>query len=93
MLHFEEFNPSPDGCRVFRTFHCPPFKLGEAPMGTYLEVYYAGMVNDPVPSRLNTSYDHAKVHLMNQIQNSRPTVNINKQPPRKEGTNARKLDS
>ena len=55
-------------------------------MGTYLEVYYAGMVNDPVPSLLKTSYDQAKVHLLNQIYNMQP-----KAP--KENSNARKLDS
>ena len=86
MLHFEEYRNSPDGCRVFRTFHCPPFKLWEAPKGTYLEVYYAGMVNDPVPSLLKASYDHAKVHLLNQIHNMQPKTI-------KEDSNARKLDS
>ena len=93
MLHFEEFEKGPDGARVFRTFHCPPFKLYETPAGTYLEVYYAGAVNDPVPTLLSTSYDHAKVHLMNQIHNNRPTVKINNNPTRKEGKDARKLDS
>ena len=55
-------------------------------MGTYLEVYYAGMVNDPEPSLLKTSYDHAKVHLLNQIHRMQPKVP-------KENSDARKLDS
>ncbi len=86
MLHFEEYRNSPDGARVFRTLHCPPFKVYETLSGTYLEVYYAGMVNEPVPSLLRTSYDHAKVYLLNQIHNMQPKRT-------KEDINARKLDS
>ena len=87
MLHFEEFRKVPNSARVLRTFHCPPFKIYESLSGTYLEVYYAGMVNDPVPSQLKTSYDQAKAQILNQIHNTRSSTK------KEEILDARKLDS